>query len=219
MNNRVVELISAVENSILAIDGQSKLTDDIFKLQGYSGEKYRRFINSLLSQDTIKNYLEIGVWLGSTTISGLYGNEEKINHWLIDNFCMTVDGIHGSVFKKMFLDNCKKHLKCVPNLIDADSFLVDLQEHNIKDVDVYFYDGEHESEDHKKALTCYIDAMKDEFIFIVDDWGWDKVKLGTYKAISQLNLKIEKVVETIDSNNPNGWWNGCGIFVLSKYNK
>ena len=57
MNNRVVELISAVENSILAVDGQSKLTDDIFKLQGYSGEKYRRFINSLLSQDTIKNYL------------------------------------------------------------------------------------------------------------------------------------------------------------------
>ena len=209
MSTRIEELTKAIEYS-LKLDEATTLPESVFTIEGYSGRLYKQFINRLLSHPIVNNYLEIGVWKGSTAVAALYGNNSKISHWVIDNWNM------DKTSKDTFVKNFETHIGCKPNLIEADCFAIDLDKEGIKDVDVYFYDGEHEKEDHKKSLTYYYDSMKDQFIFIVDDWSWDKVQLGTYNAISELNLKIEVFAEAIDSNNPNGWWNGCGIFILSK---
>jgi len=209
MTTRIEELTKALEYS-LNFSEPTTLPDSVFTIQGYSGTLYKQFINRLLSRDIVKNYLEIGVWKGSTAIPALYGNQNRVKHWVIDNWNM------DKTSRDIFVSNFQTHLGCSPNLIEQDCFDVDLDTNGIKDIDVYFYDGEHEKEDHKKALTHYYDSLNNDFIFIVDDWGWDKVQLGTYNAISELNLKIQQFAEAVDSNNPNGWWNGCGIFLLSK---
>ena len=109
---------------------------------------------------------------------------------------------------------------------------------------VYLYDGDHSIEAHEKALTHYINAMDDTFIFMVDDWMFEGVRKGTYDAIKKLNLKIEyyeerrRMLSFEDDNGPGGsrqwwvtddngslrivqsepqeYWNGIGVFVLTK---
>lgn len=208
VNERVVQLIEAVENSLSATD--SRLPPEVLSIEGYSGNKYKQFMNRLLAKDIIHNYLEIGVWKGSTAVASLYGNTDKLKYWVIDNWCQ-----FGGP-RTEFVTNCLTHLKTQPKLIDEDCFGFDPLKRGINNVDVYFYDGEHEEVDQYKALTHYYAAMNDSFVFVVDDWSWPKPKAGTYKAIADLNLKIEKKIEFDGETGYANWWNGCGIFVLSK---
>lgn len=211
---RTEELQNAVNISLALSEQESSLPMSVLSIQGYSGKKYKRFANTLLSQPVVRSYLEIGVLGGSTSIAGLYGNASRLNYWNIDNFCLS-SVLGGS--ENIFTTNWKAHIKdCPPNLINEDCFSVDMKSHGIKNVDVYFYDGEHTEEDQYKALTYYYPAMSDSFIYMVDDWGWAKVKAGTYRAIQDMKFKVSMFVERTGADDHNGWWNGCGIFVLSK---
>jgi hypothetical protein len=119
--------------------------------------------------------------------------------------------------------------------INQDSFEVDVS--TLPIFNVYMYDGDHSIEAHEKALTHYIDAMEDEFIFIIDDWMFEGIRKGTHDAIDKLGLTVKfydyrrelvvredqagwwidgkKGYELVRSE-PGGYWNGIGIFVLSK---
>lgn len=83
----LLELIRHVEKSIiLASLGISKLNIDIYYIEGMSSPKNRRLLN-LLCERPNTNYLEIGMWRGSTLISALYNNEKTVNKAVaIDNF-------------------------------------------------------------------------------------------------------------------------------------
>lgn len=207
--NRVKDLIAAVHTSTKA-NADTHLNSGVLSIEGMSGTAYKKFANRLLSNAVVQNYLEIGVWKGSTAISALYGNQGKINHTVVDNFCQ----FNGP--KDEFISNWKSHLGCEPNLLDMDCFGFDPKEKNIKDIDVYFYDGEHTEEDQFKALVHYYDAMRESFIYMVDDWAWDKVQRGTRRAIGHLNLKTALALDFYGVEDRNGWWNGCGIFVFIK---
>jgi len=207
--NRIDQLKAAIIDSL--DDGKpSNVTNDILSVSGYSGAMYKRFANRLLSKDIVKNYLEIGVFLGSTAISALHGNHKRLNYTVIDNFCL------GKDVKQKFLANWKQFIDDEPNLIDADCFAISPKDNGISNIDVYFYDGEHKFNDHYLAMKHYHDAMADSFIFMVDDWSWKDVQSGTYKALNELGLKIMFKAETLGAEDRNGWWNGCGIFVLQK---
>lgn len=208
MTNRINELKNAVAESI--ISKETNIPDSILNIKGFSGKEYKFFANRLLSKPIVKKYVEIGVWHGSTSIAALKGNTDKLNYWVIDNFSQ-----FGSP-KQEFLNNWNNHFGCDPNLIDQDCFNINLTEKAISDVDVYFYDGDHEELDHYKALQYYYNAMASSFIYMVDDWCWPKVQMGTYRAINDLNLNIEMHVGFYGNEDANGWWNGCGIFVFKK---
>lgn len=76
------------------------------------------------------------------------------------------------------------------------------------------------------ALSHYINVLEDTFIFLVDDWNFMHTRDGTFRAIKELNLTVNFRHEIFISpedlyNMPNHkgaktWWNGCGIFVLTK---
>jgi len=213
---RIEELKQSVSLSIAAsIDKtKTKLPIAAFLIEGMSGNTYKRFINTLLSQSSTKKYLEIGVWKGSTSVAAAYGNPD-VQCWFIDNF----SEFGGP--RDQYISNFTKVVGHPPNLIDSDCFGIDPSSHGIDDVDVYFYDGAHLESDHYKALTHYVKHMKESFIYIVDDWGCaqcEPVKKGTYRAIKDLNLKIEQEFNLGQglSDDSDGWWNGCGVFVLSK---
>lgn len=205
-----IEILKTAVISALNSNTPDKVTNEIMSIEGMSGATYKRFANRLLSNDIVKNYLEIGVWKGSTSIAALHGNHHRLKYTVIDNFSQ-----FGGP-KEEFIKNWKTHNGDEPNLIDEDCFLFDPIKKGISDIDVYFYDGEHGENDHYLALKHYYNSMASSFIFMVDDWSWDQVKNGTNKALKELKLKVHYQQEFGGNSDGSGWWNGCGIFVLEK---
>lgn len=203
--------IHAEEAITNAINHQSKINDEILALHGMSSKKGRYLLNNICSLPGI-NYLEIGVWKGSTAISALYQNNIT-NYTLIDNWKICPPVIQQALFSNF--DTILGH---PPNIIEEDCFSFNPLEKGIRDINVYFYDGEHEEIDQYQALTHYYDALADNFIFIVDDTNYPPALVGTIKAICEKNLKINKhwtLQATHNSDNDN-FWNGMYVAVLSK---
>jgi hypothetical protein len=216
MSNQIVvaDYISRVERSIEnALQAKTKLTETQLLLEGMSSNKNRIFLNELLSYDASNvNYLEIGTWFGSTLISALYKNEVK-SAVAIDNFAQ-----FGGNYSK-FVTNCLESGVQNFKFLNADCFNLSAEDKSaVKDVNIYFYDGDHTHEDQRKALTYYIDGMKDVFIFIVDDWNHEPAKTGTRQGLIETNLTVHKEWELPANYNGDreNWWNGLYVAVCEK---
>lgn len=193
----------AIEN---AVSGKSKLTPEILAIDGMSSAWVRHLLNNIVKG----NYLEVGVWHGSTFISALYGN--KVNAYAIDNWSEW----NYDDCKTNFYKNCQRFGISRYTFFECDAFTVDLNK--IKDINVYFYDGDHNFVETCKALTYFLPALVDEFIFIADDYDWQGVKSGVLQGIKECNLKVIKKWELYSAcpNDKETWWNGLGIFKLKK---
>jgi len=207
--NKVKESLENAEKS------QSKLIDEVLNLEGYSGNYTRHFYNNIVNFEGAK-YLEIGTWKGSTVSSAMYGNNSKI--LCIDNWSQFQGPKNEflNIFNKYKGDNDA-------DFIESDCFSLDTSD--LGKFNVYMYDGDHSYDSHYKSLTYYINNMDDIFIFIVDDWNWQRVRDGTLKSIQDLGLSIlyEKEIRTSsdDSTPPlheirKTWWNGIYVAVLKK---
>ena len=205
-------MISHVKQSIEnAINHKSNINDEILALEGMSSPKIRHFLNNITKLEKC-NYLEIGCWKGSTIISALFQNNIQ-NYWAIDNF----SEFGGP--KEEFIKNFTKILKYPPNLIDEHYTSFNPIEKGIKDVNVYFYDGNHAEHSQELALSHYINSLQNEFIYICDDWNWHHVRTGTNNAIKNLKLNILYDI-ALQGITPGGdlelWWNGFYVAVLKK---
>ena len=193
----------------------SKVTEDILFMEGMTGIKTRHFYNNLLNTEDAR-YLEIGTWKGSSVCSAMCGN--KANVICIDNWS-EFDGPKDEFmmnFEKFKGENNAK-------FIESDCYKVDVS--TLPKFNIYMYDGDHTAESHYKALLHYYECLDDIFIFIVDDWNWERVRTGTMESIKNLNLQIlyEKEVRLTwdDSHTPHHeaaktWWNGIYICILRK---
>ncbi len=193
----------------------SKLLPEILTIEGYTGHKTLHFYNNIVNFPDCR-YLEIGTYNGSSTCAALSGN--SITATCIDNW----SEFGGP--RDACISNIEKYKgnSCV-SFIENDCWNVDVS--TLNKFNIYMYDACHKRDSHRKALTHYIDAMDDVFIYIVDDWDWKDVQRGTYDAISMLNLEIlyKKDVHMIDNgaeapcaSSKENWWNGVGIFLLKK---
>lgn len=200
-----------------AKDGRSKITEDIIWMIGMSGVNTRHFYNNLLNMEDAR-YLEIGTWKGSSVCSAMCNNKATVV--CIDNW----SEFGGP--KEEFLVNFEK-FKGENNarFIESDCFAVDVS--TLPKFNIYMYDGNHEEENHFKALVHFIDCLDDEFIFIVDDWNSDIVRKGTRESFEKLNLEIiyeTEIRTTLDNSHPaygspeqRRWHNGIFVAVLRKH--
>lgn len=207
------QLISRAENAIsLANQGKSKLTQEILDLGGMSSAKVRHFLNNICSHYGT-NYLEVGTYAGSTFVSALFRNYHAISQAIaIDNYSQfggyetfqTVTQqhlVHGSFdfFKEDFR-------KITPAEIGR--------------IDVYFYDGAHEHQDHVDAILHFRQAFADQLILIIDDWLEPQVKSGTLEAIEKLKgsfaLRHQWELPSRGNGDTEQWWNGVFVGILSK---
>jgi hypothetical protein len=218
------KIFHVVKSYYKAFNNSSKISTntpeggDILNYKGMTGKKTRHLYNNLMEFPNAK-YLEIGTWYGSSSISAVYKN--TLNALFIDNWCQ----FNGD--KKIFQEAIQTYLTKDSNcqLLESDCWKVDINKIP-KDFNIYLYDAGHKEEDHYKSLTYYYNNLQDNFIFIVDDWCWGDVRDGTWRAISDLNLKVRFCHEIFVSdeekiNFPNhsgrdSWWNGVAIFVLEK---
>lgn len=201
-------MIDKIKKAITDADAlTSKLNDEILAIQGMSSPRVRHLLNNLVSKDD--RYLEIGTWRGSTFISALFKNNPKF-HLVIDNW----SEFGGP--KNEFFDNCEKHLNDIPNFIEADCFKLDNSE--IKDINIYFYDGGHTEKDQYDAIVYYYNCLADKFILIIDDYNMDAVPRGTQNAIKEKNIKVryETILPADFNGDTNKWWNGLYVAYCEK---
>jgi hypothetical protein len=209
-------LINHVEVSLDRSDkNESKLTKEILNLDGMSGIKTRHFYNNLCSLENC-NYLEVGVWKGSSFISAIYGN--KITPIAIENW----SEFNGN--SKLFLNNVKKLTNNQEFFyVEKDCFKIENQD--IKQyfdyIDIFLYDGAHDFESQKKAITYFKEYFANFVIIVIDDWReeWKKVIDGTYEGLKEAGLIIHKHYYRTSKQEQNGnsnYWNGVGIFICEK---
>ena len=203
-----------------AIQRKHKLSEVLLSISGMSGKQYRMFINNLIEYLPDARYLEVGSWAGSTMCAAMTGNAVRV--FAIDNWS-EFGGPSGAFLKNVG--------HCVSPDIQFNMLTEDFRKvkyDTIGKFNVYLFDGPHEAQDQYDGLFMAQAALDDEFVFIVDDWNWDRVRQGTFDAIK--NVGLETVVSfevrtTLDGLNPpvwmevSDWHNGYFIAVLRKPKK
>jgi hypothetical protein len=202
-----------IELSIIkAIEGKSKLTPAILDITGMSSARNRHLLNNLLDMPDV-NYLEIGVWKGSTFVSALYKNNVT-SACAIDDWSQFPESPMD--IRTHFTKNCKR-FDISYNLIECNCFAVNLKMMRSK-INVFFYDGNHGRKLTRNSLLYYFSVLADEFMYIVDDYDWEGPALGVADALEKANLDVVyfKHLKSNEINDADTWWNGLGIFILRK---
>ena len=209
--------IERIEKAIASAEAHiSRLPSDIKQyLDGIKPDmssKQNRYFLSNLVQETDR-YLEIGIFKGGTLLSAIYG-KPNLKYYAVENFSQ----FKNYNAKNEVCDNFKKIMKKDLKLIEQDCFKINPLDYGIKDIDVYFYDGDHKYEDAKRALLHYYEAMNDTFIYIVDDWFFIEMREGTFEAIKRLELDIlyHRGLFVEAKGDLNSWWYGLGVFWIKK---
>jgi len=215
------DLINHIELSLKKTDiYNSKINREILEIDGMSGKKTRHFYNNICSMDGTR-YLEIGTWKGSSICSAMCNNSMTCT--AIDNWSQYGGAAFGWPNIQFATNFNKFKGKNNATFIEQDCWNVDVS--TIGKFNVYMYDGAHGETSHFQAINHYLDCLDDEFIYLIDDWNWERVRNGTMKSIKQNNLKIlyQKEIRTTSDNShgePRGqnsdWHNGISIFVLKK---
>jgi hypothetical protein len=208
------ELCDHVQQCIVeAGNKKSKLPSEGFPLEGMTVLNNCHLLNNICNCKDV-NYLEIGLFKGTSFISSLFHN--KINSaYVCDNWSEELRGLRGimkrhykQIGESNFLRNCAHYNITGFTLFSRDSFTIPLNEIKHK-INVYFYDGDHPMESSRKSLTYFYPVLDDTFIFIVDDWKWDFVAKGVRQGIEECKFKID-YEQYLD------WGNGFTVFVLNK---
>ena len=211
-------LVGAVRRALeLAIAGAVPIDPDLLKIGGMSGRKYRMFINALIGNLADARYLEVGSWAGSTLCAAIHGNHVTalaIDNW--SEFGGPREAFHANLAHFM-----------------TPGARVRFTESDFRAVDyaacgrfnVYLFDGPHEPQDQYDGIMLAQPALDDEFVLIVDDWNWPRVRAGTLEALARVGLDVRYMVEirsTLDDCHPavafqdSDWHNGYFIGVLNK---
>jgi hypothetical protein len=203
--------------TVAALELDHKLPYSVRLMSGMSGKKYRYLINNLISFITDARYLEVGSWKGSTACAAMHGNKCKVT--CIDNWS------HHGTDNRDFFNNTKESLSDDVDFTVIEKDFREVDYSSIGKYNVYFFDGPHEEKDQYDGVALAQDALDHEYILIVDDYNFDRVRKGTQNAIKDLNLKVlaeVTVLSSIDGDVPtvhhekSEWHNGYYIAVIRK---
>lgn len=207
--------VEHIENSIAkAIKGDSNLTESELAVGGFSTPTIRMLVNNICNLEN-GTYLEVGLWMGGTFIASFNKGLTSIG---IENYAQDfgVVGVKDHL-EKNIADH--KHKAKDIQLHFEDCFAMDKSV--LPDgIDIFCYDGEHSFENQARALPYFFDKLADRFIYLCDDFNWERVYLGTNKALADLSDKIEieycKVLRGYSLQDDPIFHNGIAIYLISK---
>lgn len=200
-----------------ALQMPSPLPKEIQSIDGMSGQRYRALINHIIASAPEASYLEIGSWAGSTATAAMYGNTARV--LCIDNWSQ-FGGPRDTFFAN--IEKVKTPLHQF-DFIEQDFRKVDFS--SIGLFKIYLFDGPHEESDQYDGVMIALPALDEQFILIVDDWNWRKVRVGTLRALFDANCSIEASVEIRTtwnnlhasiSGKESDWHNGYFVGVIRK---
>ena len=185
-------------------------------MPGLSSPRIDKLLNELGKIST--SYLEVGCLSGRTFSSAIAGN--KLNAYAVDNWKEGVaaenESINIAVTKDDFIQNILPYKG--ENKIKAfNCDFIDVDKTNIKDVDLFLYDGDHSFESTKLAVEYFADTFAEECILIFDDANWDGVVNGAMEGIQKAGLTIQYEKKMLNSvEDKQMWWNGLYLVVVKR---
>jgi hypothetical protein len=191
----------------MAERGKSRLTDEALKVEGMTGIKVRHLLNNLAALS--QNILEIGVHKGAMTVACNTGHQ-LLRYFVCDNWSQFNGDEKG---REHFDENIKAHnIKCT--VFEQDCFTIDLSK--LPKIDMYIFDGDHNVEDHVKAMTYFKPVLAPIFILVVDDYSWWQVQKGTTDGILMAGMEVlySKELGVGIEGDESGWWNGLFVALI-----
>ena len=179
----------------------------------------KHFLNNICSlPDTV--YLELGCYAGGTFYSALQNNNTK--GYAVDNYKQPTYPHRDDLNFKGY-QNPKAVLLEPPwhpdkrydyTLIEDDVTNITLPEQ----VNVIFYDADHNPQAQYNNLKHIHQYCKDEFILIIDDANMPGVieSVDEFVRVMKLDVIFERKVLTNKPEDDTSWWNGLYILLLKK---
>jgi hypothetical protein len=214
--DKIYEAKSDIKTNPLVLAVTKELVDSVnIKLNintiGLTSARVQQLLHALSFH--CKNYLEIGCALGATGTA--VAMNPSIGVHFVDNWSENLQPETGlfempNNDKNIFIDNIKRSDAVI---VDSDCFTADKS--NIKNIDLFFYDGPHDKDSVRKAVNYYKECFAKSAILIFDDANWDGVVQGANEGIAESNLipiyskMMLNQVESADQ-----WWNGLYIVVV-----
>lgn len=207
---KIEQIEEAIRNSYKR---ESKLTPLALSTPMLGSLNIRHLLNNLGAIST--NFCEVGSHVGGSFVSAVFKNTNLKKAIAIDSW--KSDETEGQTYQKQFDENISIILgHTTIRVIKSDSFNVSVSE--LPKMDFFYYDGSHDYESQKMALTYYIPAMADEFIFAVDDFMLPEVKQGTLDGIKLSGCEIlyEQEFVTDHEYDNESFWRGWYLALLKK---
>ena len=179
----------------------------------------KHFLNNICSlPDTV--YLELGCYAGGTFYSALQNNNTK--GYAVDNYKQPTYPHRDDLNFKGY-QNPKAILLEPPWHPDNryDYTLIEDDVNNItlpEQVNVIFYDADHNPQAQYNNLKHIHQYCKDEFILIIDDANMPGVieSVDEFVRVMKLDVIFERKVLTNKPEDDTSWWNGLYILLLKK---
>lgn len=208
------------EKLIISALNESALNNYNNNIQGLTSQRVKSFLNMLGKNS--KKYLEIGTHNGATFCSAIDGN--SLEAYAVDNWKENIQPFKEELtIEESSIQNFKMNLlsidsnKNIIHVINKDMLKVDTSE--IKNIDLFFYDGDHSYKSTYNALKYFYKCFSEETILIFDDANWDGVVDAVNAALYDLkaNVIFKKILlNGIESTEQ--WWNGLYILIINKIN-
>ena len=198
-----------------------------YNVEGLTSARVRHFLNNLCSQEGAV-YLEVGVYAGSTFCAAVQNNDMVAayanDNWSQSNLQPAREDINLSL-QNVTVDTFVKNLQ---ENITTDSLDFDIQvlkgdssglgKKDFKhDVNIIFYDGDNSEHKMREFFINMLDFTEDVFTLVIDDANIEANVAITKRFIDGMGLKILYERELLnDQEDPEMWWNGLYVVVLSK---
>ena len=198
-----------------------------YNVEGLTSARVRHFLNNLCSQEGAV-YLEVGVYAGATFCAAVQNNDMVAayanDNWSQPNLQPAREDLDLSL-QNVTVDTFVKNLQ---ENITTDSLDFDIQvlrgdssglgKKDFKhDVNIIFYDGDNSEQKMREFFLRMIDFTQDVFTLVIDDANIQENVAITKRFIDAMGLKILYERELLnDLEDPEMWWNGLYVVVLSK---
>jgi len=166
--------------------GEDMTWEDVLAVPGYSSPLTRAVLNRAVSTVPRARILEVGSFKGSTAAAMCFGNGVECIH-CIDNHSEFGDT------RAELRDACQQF--ALPATIhDIDFFApLPLNVFGGTKFNVYHYDGPHDEEQHASELAIALPHLADAFLYIVDDYSWERVHRGCDAGLLALAGKVNVI--------------------------
>ncbi len=214
--DKVYETKSNQKNHPLILAVTKELVDSVnepvnLDVMGLTSPRIQQLLFALSKHCT--KYLEIGSALGATAAAVALNPNIEIH--CVDNWSENIQPENGLFelplnSRGLFEENVK-HPKLT--IHDQDMLLVDTSK--ISNVDLFFYDGPHDSKSVSSVLQHYKYSLSEYSILIFDDANWTDTVIGANDGVEKSGLiPIYSKMILNSQENPDQWWNGLYIMVV-----
>lgn len=156
----------------------------------------RHLLNNLVYPGS--TYMELGTHYGGGLASALYGNTPAYAYGF---------ELGPQDLKEQMLNSVAKVATVIPSQWSirwGDMFTADLGD--IKHlVDVLYVDDGHTIEEHKMSIVKFWPVLSQQFVLVVDDWGWLNVRAGTFHGLHECKARI---ISEHDRSGCKDWFTG-----------